>query len=155
MGEQRINLEDFIVLAKSQAYVGGGKFANSCRIGSHDVAFERENWSYLDSYFGGTDFIGQEVVWASSVPMWAMNYYGRILLPELIDAERAGGVIKKSLSELYTEGRFLGGFRKEVDGACYVDESDGTVSGFSGTEKILIGGLTVYQLDYHGGLIKP
>jgi len=124
-------LETFIVLAKSQT------------------------WSYLDSYFGGTDFIGQEVVWESSIPVWVMNYYGRILLPQQINAERAGKVIKESLSELYKDGRFLGGFRKEIGNARYVDTSEGNVSGFFGTEKIIIDDLTAYRLDYHGGLVKP
>jgi len=148
-------LEAFIVLAKSQTYVGGGRFSSSCRPGSHDVAFDNDAWSYLDSYFGGTDFIGQEVVWQSNVPVWAMNYYGRILLPEKMNAERAGKIIKESLSELYAEGRFLGGFSNTIDNAYYVDNSVGHVSGFSGTEKILIDKLAVYQLDYHGGLVRP
>ncbi len=150
-----LELEAFIVLAKSQTYVGDGRFSESCRSGSHDVAYDKDGWSYLDSYFGGTDFIGQEVVWESNIPVWVMNYYGRVLLPQVINAEHAGKIIKESLSELYTEGRFLGGFRKEIENACYVDSSEGSVSEFSGTEKIIIGDLTAYRLDYHGGLVKP
>jgi len=148
-------LEHFIVLAKSQTYVGEGRFSKSCRIGSHDVAYDNDHWSYLDSYFGGTDFMGQEVVWESSSPVWAMNYYGRILLPDQINAERAGKIIKASLSELYQEGRFLGGFRKNIENACYIDTSQGSVNGFSGTEEILVDEVAAYRLDYHGGLVKP
>ena len=36
-------------------------------------------FAYLDSYFGGTDFIGQEVVYFEGQPTWAMNYYGYIV----------------------------------------------------------------------------
>jgi len=147
-------LEAFIVLAKSQTYVGGAVFSEACRPGSHDVEFHKDNWSYLDSYFGGTDFIGQEVVWESTVPTWAMNYYGRILLPDLIDAQRAGSIIKDSLSKLYKEGRFIGKFKNNTDNGCYIDCSEGNVNGFFGTEKILIDNQVAYQLDYHGGLIK-
>ncbi len=34
-------------------------------------------------------------------PVWAMNYYGKIILPHLIDAAQAGQVIKTSLSQMY------------------------------------------------------
>jgi len=91
----KLDLERFIVLAKSQTYVGSGEFSESCRPASNDVVFKKGKWSYLDSYFGGTDFIGQEVVWNSGNPVWAMNYYGRILLPELLDAGTVLLVLRK------------------------------------------------------------
>jgi len=147
-------LEAFIVKAKSQTYVGGGRSSKSCRPRSHDIAYDKDDWSYLDSYFGGTDFLGQEVVWMSDIPVWIMNYYGRILLPDKINAESAGNIIKESLSELYAEGRFLGGFSKEIGKFCYVDKTEGNVNSFSGTEMIFVENLAAYRLDYHGGLVK-
>ncbi len=74
----------FIVRAKAAAYVGQGPKSLSYRPGSHDLQFHDGDFSYLDSYFGGTDFIGQEVVYFRGKPVWAMNYYGRILEPALI-----------------------------------------------------------------------
>lgn len=40
---------------------------------------------YHDTYFGGTQFIGEEVVYeaGSEKPMWGMNYYGVTLDHEL------------------------------------------------------------------------
>lgn len=115
-------LEEFIVQAKSATYVGGGnKSSTPTRIGSHDLGFRSGDWNYIDSYFGGTDFIGQEVVWHQGIPLWAMNYYGRVIRPELIDGTVAGRVIQRSLSTLYREGRFLGGFTHEVEDMIYVD----------------------------------
>ncbi len=109
-------LEEFIVQAKSNTYVGGGdQSAAPTRPGSHDLGYREGDWHYIDSYFGGTDFIGQEVVWHLGVPVWAMSYYGRILRPDMIDGTTAGEVIQRSLSTLYQEGRFLGGFTHPVD----------------------------------------
>jgi hypothetical protein len=54
------DLEAFVVRAKSATYVGGGITAESSRLGSHDLTFESNDWLYRDSYFGGTDFLGQE-----------------------------------------------------------------------------------------------
>ena len=92
------SLNAFIVRAKAVTYVGGGGKVAPSRPGSHDLTFAGGDWSYRDSYFGGTDFLGQETVWLKGEPVWAMNYYGYILRPELIVAVRAGSTIKAAFS---------------------------------------------------------
>ena len=84
-----------------------------------------------------------------------MNYYGYIMQPALINAQQAGGVIKNSLSLLYAENRFLGGFEHVVGDYAYRDANKGDVMQFHGVEIILFEGEEVYRLDYHGGVIKP
>ena len=149
-------LEEFIVRAKSATYVGGGnKSATPTRTGSHDLGYRDGDWHYIDSYFGGTDFIGQEVVWHRGTAMWAMNYHGRILRPDMIDATTAGMVIQRSLSTLYREGRFLGGFTHPVENLVYVDTNAGEFQSFTGVERSYLGHFETYRLDYHGGIIKP
>ena len=130
-------LNDFIVEAKSRTYVGGGSPRPSCRPGSHDIGYERGEWRYLDSYFGGTDFCGQETVWLNGEPIWAMNYFGHIIEPGLIDGSRAGAVIKAALSSMYSDKkRFL-------------DDDH-----FRGVEMIIVEERRAYELDYRGGLIR-
>jgi hypothetical protein len=147
-------LKDFIVRAKAATYIGSGRESGSCRPGSHDLAFHEGAFQYLDSYFGGTDFIGEEVVYFEGKPAWAMNYYGRILEPGRISAEEVGNLLKKSLSQLYRENRFLGGF-KYVDGIdTYCDTNEGDLHTFMGKEWIERDGTRVYELIYNGGLIK-
>jgi len=148
------DLHTFIVRAKAATYVGGGAKIPSCRPASHDLQFMDGDWAYLDSYFGGTDFIGEETVWHAGKPVWSMNYYGYILKPELITAEQAGHMIKASLSRMYTENRFLGGFQYSEGNFTYFDTSEGEVSHFNGREWIECDGIKAYELVYHGGLIK-
>lgn len=148
-------LNSFVVAAKRATYVGGGARAEPTRPGSHDLVLAQGPWGYRDSYFGGMDFIGQEVVWRDEEPVWAMNYYGYILRPDLIDAVRAGETIKAALSAMYAEGRFLGGFEWRGPHGVYRDTSSGGVEHFLGREVILVGGTEAYALDYFGGLIKP
>jgi hypothetical protein len=147
-------LSAFIVKAKAATYVGGGARSPSCRPGSHDLEFHEGAFSYLDSYFGGTDFLGQEVVYYDDEPVWAMNYYGRILEPAMITAAEAGRIIQESLSKMYEEGRFLGGFEHDTGNGVYVDTSEGNVASFTGREWITREGIKVYELIYHGGLVK-
>jgi uncharacterized protein DUF5680 len=134
--------------------VGGGTKANACRLGSHDLAWSDGDWRYLDSYFGGTDFLGQETLWFGDAPIWAMNYYGYISRPNLIDGQRAGETIKGALVEMYRLGRFLGGFDWQGPHGAYSDRSTGDAAHFRGRETILVGGVEAYALDYFGGLIK-
>jgi hypothetical protein len=146
-------LNAFIVRAKSVSYVGNGQLVAACRPGSHDLEFLAGDWAYRDSYFGGRDFIGEEVVFFKGKPVWAMNYYGRILRSDLITPAQAGQVIKASLSKMYLEGRFLGGFEFHHEDFIYTDSSEGNVTSFRGREYISRNGGITYELVYHGGLI--
>jgi len=153
-------LLDFIVRAKAATYVGSGEGAVSSRPRSHDLVYAEDGWEYRDSYFGGTDFIGEEVVWKVTTdthePAWAMNYYGKIIRDDLLNGATSGQIIKRALSAMYTEGRFLGGFRwDDGSGAVYLDESEGDERCFTGRESISVGGTVAYVLTYHGGLIRP
>jgi Domain of unknown function (DUF5680) len=147
-------LTGFIVRAKAATYVGDGEHTTPCRTGSHDLRFADGDWAYHDSYFGGTDFIGEEVVYVGEKPVWAMNYFGRILRDDLLTAAQAGQMIKASLSRMYKEGRFLGGFEHAEHDLTYVDASEGSAESFHGHEIIRRGQEVVYELLYHGGLIR-
>jgi hypothetical protein len=148
-------LNAFIVAAKAACYVGKGAQARASRKGAHDLTFGDGPFEYRDSYFGGTDFLGQETVWHRTNPIWAMNYYGRILRDDLIDADQGALVIRTALSAMYAEDRFLDGFHQTVGSFDYHDENTGDVHSFFGVERIVLNGVKVYQLDYHGGMIRP
>ncbi|MGW1276257.1 DUF5680 domain-containing protein [Streptomyces tsukubensis] len=146
-------LESFVVRAKAATYAGGGGKIPSVRVSSHDLEYREGELVYRDSYFGGTDFLGQETVHLGDRPLWGMNYYGYVLHDD-IDAGVAGRVVTASLSALYREGRFLGGFRYTVEGLTYTDETTGDVARFRGVEHITVpSGIRAYELRYHGGRI--
>jgi len=147
-------LEDFIVRAKAATYGGDGFTLLPYRLDSHDFQFVDGEWAYHDSYVGATDFSGQEVAYLKRGAVWAMSYYGRILRPDVITGVDAGRVIKASLSAMYHEGRFLGGFRHVNDPYIYIDTNQGDLTWFQGRESIETDGKVAYELVYHGGLIR-
>jgi len=67
-----------------------------------------------------------------------------------------GEILGKALSSLYEEGRFLGGYQYSLGDVTYIDLSMTAIfSGFSGREWILPWrDQDIYELQYHGGLIK-
>lgn len=147
-------LQDFIVRAKRNTYVGKGQHLLPYRLCSYDLQFTDGEWAYHDSYLGESDFIGEEIVYLRGKVAWGMNYFGRILVPEQITSAQAGEVIQRSLTALYAENRFLGGYTHKTDPFTYHDTSSGDVSFFTGREWISKEEQVVYELVYHGGVVK-
>ena len=148
-------LLSFIIRSKAKTYIGNGEKVPSHRPNSFDLAYKEGVFGYLDSYYGGSDFIGEEIVYFMGKAIWGMNYYGKLLRDDMISAAGVGEVLKKSLSTLYSEGRFLGPFEFTTeDGFTYVDTNEGDFRYFTGKEWILKDGEKIYELTYHGGLIE-
>lgn len=71
---------EFLLVAKRNTYAVAKNKVDSCRMKSYDYRYEDKNgFTYLDSYFGGECFVGEEVVWLHENPVWSMNYAGRII----------------------------------------------------------------------------
>ena len=73
---------DFLIKAKKSTYANSTiEKVKSSRVGSSDYHYEEKTdnkkYIYHDTYFGGTKFMGEEVVYCdSNKPVWGMNYYG-------------------------------------------------------------------------------
>jgi hypothetical protein len=147
-------LHPFLIRAKKATYVAGGAKDPSSRPGSHDLSFRDSDWTYRDSYFGATDFLGQETVWLKDEPVWSMIYCGTILRPDLIDGNRAAQTLRAALSTETSEGRLLDNFEWSGPHGHFSISSEGTIEHFKGRETITVDGTLAYALDYMGGLIK-
>jgi hypothetical protein len=55
---------------------------------------------------------------------------------------------------MYQSGKFLGGFVYNTIFGAYTDTNKGDFTSFTGKEWITREGVVVYELYYHGGLIK-
>ena len=82
------DLIKFLIEAKKQTYANElVKKSSSTRVGSHDYEYSIEDMTYHDTYFGGTRFMGEEVVYQKEdEPIWGMNYYG-VILDEMLSKE--------------------------------------------------------------------
>lgn len=76
--KQLDDLYNFLIEAKQQTYANKNvEKSISTRKGSSDYEYSSNGMTYHDTYFGGTHFMGEEVVYLSSnIPIWGMNYYG-------------------------------------------------------------------------------
>lgn len=143
-------LISFILEAGRKTYAGkGAESAAPSRPFAHDLSYEKDGFLYIDSYVGGGNFSGEEIVYEAGKPVWAMNYTGRTLSEGF-----SGDFLKEALllrpedkpyrgPELYTSGDFT-----------YHSAVTGGFRWFQGQEEIYLSGEKIYECFYHGGVVK-
>ena len=146
MNEEQIR---FLIDAKKATYAGKGAETSSCRPKSHDLVYEAGDLRYYDTYLGGRDFAGEEALWVRDVPVWRMNYAGRVTGEGF-----SGDFLKEALKHVPTDKPFRGPERYEQDGFTYLCDVQGDCGWFQGHERILRAGVEIYDCYFHGSSIR-
>ena len=146
------NIEEiyaFLIRAKRATYAGHGAETASCRPASHDLRYAEGNLMYYDTYLGGERFSGEEALWRNDVPLWSMNYTGRV-----IGENFSGDFLKEALFNPPEELPLRGPRLYENGGYVYRSEVRGDMEWFEGHEEILLDGVVIYECLFHGGAVK-
>lgn len=143
------DLISFLIKAKKSTYAGKGAEITPSRPGSHDLSYEESDYLYLDTYLGGERFAGQEALWSHGVPVWSMNYSGRIL-----DAEFSGDFLKSALLNVPEELPFRGPRLYSAGDYTYHADISGSFDWFSGKEEIFCCSRKVYECLFFGGKLS-
>lgn len=148
--EDQDSIIEFLCRAKKDTYASGNKNeVLSCRPNSHDLEYVEGSLKYIDSYFGGEKFAGEECLFKNNKPLWAMNYVGRVL-----DEGFSGGFLKEVLSNVTKEYPYRGPLEYKNDEYYYKCTIEGEFIWFKGYESIYIGKTKVFECNFHGGLIQ-
>lgn len=155
--QELIDLQNFLIEAKKETYANGTvEKAKSTRRGSSDYEYKNDKYSYHDTYFGGTDFQGQEVVYQQEdTPIWGMIYYGRTL-DESLSEEAMDNALRPALMRVGEDDTIPVRGPKEFEnqGYKYTFEVTGDLTNFEGEETIEKEGKKIYTLKCHGGMIR-
>jgi hypothetical protein len=153
MAELGSDFVEFLIEAKRRTYASGRPPSGSCRKASKDLGYSRGAFDYLDSYFGAKDFIGEELVYRDSLPIWGMNYFGL----SLADADGGdigmGEMLHAALMEPPLEAPFRGPGSMTRGNCEYRCSWQGELGAFWGEEEILREGRRIYFLRFHGGAL--
>lgn len=141
-------LIEFLCRAKKATYAGKGKEVTSSRTKSHDLRYAEDEKVYYDSYLGEKEFAGEEAVWVKDIPVWSMNYIGRVL-----DDAFSGDFLKEALSEVPYELPYRGPEKYCNGDYEYKCTVTGIFEWFQGYEQIYYRGKMVYECYFHGGRI--
>ena len=139
----------FLIKAKQATYAGKGAETAPSRIKSHDLVFREGDYLYFDTYLGGDRFAGEEALWISEVPVWSMNYAGRVT-----GAPFSGDFLKEALLHVPEETPYRGPKEYSSGDYTYRCDADGSFDWFHGTETIEYQGNLIYECRFHGGAIK-
>lgn len=145
------NFLTFLLKAKKNTYASGKPADSSSRPASHDLTYIEEPFLYIDTYLGGYAFVGEEAVWYSGIPIWGMNYYGKMLNHEIPDG--FSDFLKSALLQVPRKLPFRGPVEYAEGVFLYQCKTSGDLNGFKGEETILLYGNPIYRLDFHGGEI--
>jgi len=149
--EAQMELKQFLIHAKLNSY-STGKESLKLPDGRKEFRVEADGFTYQDQYIGENPFVGQEIVWHAGQVVWGMNFYGRVV-SDIVPAEQIYTFLQKAMRQIKEERPFRGPDTFNEHDFAYCDESQGTVEGFMGVERILYQGQEVYRLDYHGGSV--
>ncbi len=169
-------LKGFIADAKRVCYASGVQAQPGARKGSVQLEYRKGDASYLDSWYGGVQFCGQEIVWHKETAIWGMNYWGESIdaaLAAIPSGDGAGDLssndegsaqpfdmpafLKEALSKVTEDAPFRGPneYKRSFGKlhAVYSCRWTGDFSAFTGDETITIGGRALFRLFFHGGKI--
>ncbi len=149
-------LAGFLVKAKINTYAGDGKEIESQRPGFRELEFKERDWEYRDSYDGFYFAPGQEIVRFNGKPVWNMAYNGG-MNPKFHGnfdfAKQTFTFLKEALKRIELSRPFRGPKNFKQGDYEYIDNSEGNIKSFKGTEKIMYKGEEVFRQDYIGGWI--
>ena len=145
----RAPLADFLLRAKRATYAGHAAEVPAERSCAHEFFCAEDDLTYRDSYFGGHQFHGQEVVCQDTQPLWCMNYSGRTL-SDLF----SGDFLKLALRHGTAEMPYRGPRLIHNGEYTYICEADGNLDWFCGTEAIYHQDALVYECRFHGGYVR-
>ena len=139
----------FLCKAKKECYAGKGAMVASSRPHSYDYRYSEGEYTYLDSYFGGESFAGEEVLYGQELPVYTMNYCGRVL-----EDNFSGDFLNEALLLVPEEYPFRGPFVHKNGDYSYHCMIHGDIEWFQGYEEIFLLEKKIYECHFHGGLIK-
>ncbi|MHC1747317.1 MAG: DUF5680 domain-containing protein [Cellulosilyticaceae bacterium] len=142
-------LIEFLCRAKKATYAGKGAEVLPSRPNSHDLNYNEGNLKYIDTYIGGASFAGEEALWESDEPIWAMNYVGRILADDF-----NGDFLKEALLLVPKEQPYRGPMVYENGEYKYHCIIKGEFRWFEGYEEIFYSNKKVYECNFHGGSVR-
>ncbi len=149
-------LSDFLIEAKKQTYANDKiEKVSSTRLNSKDYEYKKGNMVYHDTYFGGTKFIGEEIVYIDNETYWGMNYYG-VTIDETYEEEAMDNALRPALMMVGVDENVIpvrGPSEYINNGYRYTFNVQGDIENFNGIETIYKDNVKIYELRCSGGLI--
>ncbi len=142
-------LISFRLEANVNTYAAKMNEVKGTRSDSVDFHYEKNGWTYHDTYVGGEQFTGEEAIWKNGKAVYGMNYMGRVL-----DSRFSGDFLKEALRSADREHPFRGSDFYEAGEYTYKSSVSGNINWYQGYEEIFLGSVKLYECFFHGCILK-
>jgi len=148
------DFKKFLIKAKKNTYaLSGERMEGVLGDGAKELDYKSGDFYYRDRYYGSDPFAGEEVVFLNNKALWVMNYSGRCLKTAISKSE-IYSFLKKCLRKINADNPFRGPDEHRSGGYIYKNKVKGSIDNFYGEEFIYYKNNKIYELKYHGGLVK-
>ncbi|MDA3900607.1 MAG: DUF5680 domain-containing protein [Spirochaetes bacterium] len=145
----------FLTEAKRQTYASGENGVKEILPdGAMIMRYGCNPLTYVDRFFGGEPYIGEEILFNEDQAIWGMNFTGRLIGAGIDMRDRVYGFLQEALREKLVDAPTRGPEKHTRAGYTYKTHMQGTMEFFNGYEEILFGTDVVYNGYYHGGTIN-
>lgn len=148
---------DFLLTAKKATYASQGDEASvePLLAGYSQLEYREGDYFYRDLYVGMSFFAGQETVYFRNEPIWTMTYGGGTGNEQRMDEVREiYTFLREAMSEVSQDNPYRGPSTYVQAEYQYLNDNQGNLERFLGSEKILLQGKEVYSLQYCGGFTR-
>jgi len=149
---------EFLVRARQHTYAARGDEEGVSPLlpGTRQFEYSEEPFLYRDVSVGMGYFSGLEVVYHNEQPIWTMSYAGGVWPTNVLTEEIPAiyTFLREALQLVEASQPFRGPGTYQQSEYLYWNECQGNLMRFTGREAIYHGSLLVYELRYHGGLLR-
>ena len=121
--------------------------------GAHEIVVKKDGWLFVDYWFGGDPFSGQESITKDGKAIWAMQYRGRVGEGFEDRADEVFGFLKQALGKCTPEEPLRGPSKHEDKNWRYENSWSHDLSEFEGGEKIYYQDKLAHVCKYMGGVV--
>lgn len=144
---------NILLLANKAGYADPNVIVKEQPDGAHEIVYEKDEWLFIDYWFGGNPFSGQESVSHAGKAIWAMQYRGGVPKGAAVAHEEVFSFLKKALAQCTADEPLRGPAEFSEGEWRYTNMWSHNLAEFTGHEEITHQGEIVHITDYFGGLV--
>ena len=144
-------LSEFLKKAKKKTFASKISMPKREKDGSKKYVYKKNDFTYIDRYYGSKVDTGQELVFHKNKLIWSMSYRGGMLKRYSYLSKKCFSFLKECLRKAPVNFPVRGPNKFHKKNFKYENNWKGDLENFVGEEKIFWKGEQIYFRNYLGG----
>lgn len=144
---------EFLLRANKVGYSNPDVVVKEQPDGAHEIVYTEDKRLFIDYWFGGNPFSGQESVTYDGKAIWAMQYRGGVPEDAAVSHDEVFLFLKNALAQCSADEPLRGPAEFAEGDWRYTNTWSHNLAEFTGHEEITYKEGVVHITDYFGGLV--